>query len=113
MKRNLYVTREGAWGDAKRIRQFLGVELSDGAEEGIAYPNHSGGKIEAVALASRTPGVATIQAKGTSSLDAYVFDRGDIAWSLTRSSRPAASSNGAAACAGTGDPSQIARFAVA
>jgi len=61
--RNLYLTKVQALRDAKRIQQLLDVELSDSVEESIAHLSQSGRKIEAVALASRTLGTSTIQAK--------------------------------------------------
>jgi hypothetical protein len=63
VNRNLYVTKEQARCDAERIRQFLGVKLSDGSEEGVYHLVQSGRKIEAITLACRELGMSAGQAR--------------------------------------------------
>lgn len=60
---NLYITKERALRDAKRIQQLLNVEISDTVDESIASLAQNGRKIEAVTLASRSLGMTTTQAK--------------------------------------------------
>ncbi|MBI5149409.1 MAG: hypothetical protein HZA28_01380 [Candidatus Omnitrophica bacterium] len=60
---NLYVSKEQAVRDAKKIRQILNVEISDTVEESIASLAQNGRKIEAVTLASRALGMTTTRAK--------------------------------------------------
>ena len=60
---NLYITKERALRDAKRIQQLLNVEISDAVDESIASLAQNGRKIEAVTLASRSLGMTTTQAK--------------------------------------------------
>ena len=60
---NLYVSKEQARRDAKKIQQLLNVEISDTVEESIASLAQNGRKIEAVTLASRSLGMTTTQAK--------------------------------------------------
>lgn len=59
----LYVSKEQAMRDAKKIQKILDVSISDTVEESIASLAQSGRKIEAVALATRSLGMTTTQAK--------------------------------------------------
>lgn len=60
--RNLYITKDHALRDARKIQQLLGVEVSDTAEESIAHLAQNGSKVEAVTLASRALGMPAAQA---------------------------------------------------
>lgn len=61
--KNLYITKEQALCDARRMQQLLDVEITDTVEESIAHLAQSGKKVEAVTLASRALGMTTAQAK--------------------------------------------------
>ena len=61
--RNLYITKEQALRDAKKIQRLLNVEISDTVEEGIAHLVQTGKTVEAVSVACRALGMTTAQAK--------------------------------------------------
>lgn len=63
VKLNLYLTHDQAVRDAKRIQQLLGVELTDSTDASIDLLARGGRKIEAMALASRTIGKPTTEAR--------------------------------------------------
>lgn len=62
--KNLYLTKQRALRDAKKMQLLLGVEITDTVQESIAHLAQAGRKIEAVTLASRALGMTTAQAKG-------------------------------------------------
>ena len=61
--KKLYVTKEQALCDARRMQQLMGVDITDAVEDSIAHLAQSGKKVEAVTLASRALGMMTAQAK--------------------------------------------------
>jgi hypothetical protein len=61
--KNLYITKEQALRDAKKIQRLLDVEISDTIEEGIAHLAQTGKKVEAMNVACRALGMTTAQAK--------------------------------------------------
>lgn len=63
INKNLYITKEHALRDAKKMQRLLGVEVIDSVAEGIAHLAQAGRKVEAMTLASRALGMTTTQAK--------------------------------------------------
>ncbi|MBI4938437.1 MAG: hypothetical protein HY846_09545 [Nitrosomonadales bacterium] len=60
--RNLYITKEQALRDARKIQQLLNIEVSDAVEDSITHLAQNGRKVEAVTLASRALGMSAAQA---------------------------------------------------
>jgi len=60
---NLYVSKQQAMRDAKKLQQLLNVGISDTLEDSIASLAQNGRKIEATTLASRALGITTAQAQ--------------------------------------------------
>lgn len=61
--KNLYLTKESAMRDARKMQALLAVDITDDVDDSIAHLTRSGNKIEAVTLASRARGVTITQAK--------------------------------------------------
>lgn len=61
--KNLYLTKESAMRDARKMQTLLAVDITDDVDDSIAHLTQSGSKIEAVTLASRARGVTITQAK--------------------------------------------------
>jgi hypothetical protein len=72
---NLYVSKEQAMRDARKIQQFLNVEISDAVEESITSLAQNGRRIEAATLATRSLGMTTTQAKVCMEKDAGLPSR--------------------------------------
>jgi hypothetical protein len=60
---NLYVSKEQAMCDARKLQQHLNVAISDTLEDSIASLAQNGREIEAATLASRARGMTTAQAQ--------------------------------------------------
>lgn len=60
---NSYPSKDQAMVDAKRIQQLLKIEISDNAEDSIAYLAQSGRIIDAVVTTTQTRGMTLTQAK--------------------------------------------------
>ncbi len=81
--KNLYITKEQALRDAKKLQLLLGIEITDTVEDSIAHLAQAGRKVEAVTLASRALGTTIAQAKD--------FVEGSAAGPTSRSSGTPAS----------------------